>query len=150
MLQDRIKKNEEYFRGMEMSNGIVIIKVQYGDRWGTFNGDDDKIKVVKSETNPNEWFYYADANEVDFEDIFDLIEKTIEMNLSVSAKIELLREKVDELKQIFSNESLAKLKTLKFVMNDVSDKPKKRKYTRRKKEISVSTDSKENNEIIEE
>lgn len=143
MLQDRIKKNIEYFRGIEVIEDKVIIKVQYGDRWGAFPSKDNKIKVAKSESSVDEWFYYAQADEVEFDEIFDLIEQTIEMNLNAYIKLELLTKKIEELKEIFSSTSLKKLETLKFVMDEIVDKPKKRKYTRRKKDVVENIENKE-------
>lgn len=132
-LQERINKISEYFRGMEMTNGVLIIKVSYKDKWGVFPSNDEKIKVAKSEDSINEYFYYGDFYEISFDDIFDLIDNTIEMNLSAAAKIQLLSEKFEELKILFASESLQKLQTLKFTFDEkVISKPK-RKYTKRKK-----------------
>lgn len=141
MLQERIKNNIDYFRGMEMTNGITVIKVAYKDRWGAYPTEDDSIKVAKSDTVANEWFYYADTDSVDIEKIFDLIEETVEMNSTVTIKLELLSEKINELKQLFSKTSLTKLQTLQFVMDEnVKEKPKKRKYTKRKTKVINNND----------
>lgn len=141
MLQERIKNNIDYFRGMEMTNGITVIKVAYKDRWGAYPTEDDSIKVAKSDTVANEWFYYADTDSVDIEKIFDLIEETVEMNSTVTFKLELLSEKINELKQLFSKTSLTKLQTLQFVMDEnVKEKPKKRKYTKRKIKVTDNND----------
>ena len=45
-LQERIKKNEVYFRGMEIVNNTAIIKVLYGEKWGAYPSPDEKIKVA--------------------------------------------------------------------------------------------------------
>ena len=82
MLQDRINKIKEYFRGMEITNNTYIIKVAYKDKWGVFPSEDNNIKVCKSEDAINEFFYYANYTTVNIEDIFNLIEETIEMNIS--------------------------------------------------------------------
>lgn len=133
MLQDRIKKIKEYFKGIEMLNGLFIVKVQYGERWGAYNSEDQRIRAAKSEEVADEWFYYADSEEVDIEEIFNLIEETIEMNLSVGAKIELLSKKIEELKLLFSDTPLQQLETLQFVMTN--PKKEKRKYNKKKKTV---------------
>ena len=61
--------------------------------------------------------------------MFDLIDNTIEMNVSAEAKLELLNEKFDELKHLFATEQLEKLQTLTFVFNE----PKKTKKRKTKK-----------------
>lgn len=141
MLQERINKISQYFRSMEMTNGIIIIKVQYNNKWGVYPSDDNNIKVAKSEDTPNEWFYYGNFNDITVDDIFDLIENTIEMNLSAAAKLELLNSKFEELKNLFATESLERLSTLKFVLSN------KKSYRKNKK--TVTTDEPSNTENID-
>lgn len=141
MLQERINKISQYFRSMEMTNGIIIIKVQYNNKWGVYPSDDNKIKVAKSEDTPNEWFYYGNFNDITVDDIFDLIENTIEMNLSAAAKLELLNSKFEELKNLFATESLERLSTLKFVLSN------KKSYRKNKK--TATTDESSNTENID-
>ena len=81
--------------------------------------------------------------------MFDLIDNTIEMNVSAEAKLELLNTKFDELKHLFATEQLEKLQTLTFVFNE----PKKIKKgkTRKKieeKNIAEQVIVEENNEKI--
>jgi hypothetical protein len=132
-LQERIKKNEAYFKGMEIINNTAIIKVLYGNKWGAYPSQDEKIKVAKSEEVPNEWFYYGEYTYTIIDEIFDLIEETIEMNLSAIERLELFNTKMMELKELFADEPLQKLKTLTFQFNEV--KPKKN-TKRKKKEIT--------------
>jgi len=145
-LTERIKKIEEYFKGMEIISNTVIIKVQYGDKWGAYPSSDERIKVAKSEEVINEWYYYSDYTYTIIDEIFDLIEETIEVNLSAIERLELLNEKMEELKNLFSNESLSRLKTLTFVFQDM-DKPKSKK--RKKKEKIESNIENKNNDVIE-
>lgn len=131
-LNERIKKNEKYFKGMEIIANTVIIKVQYGDKWGAYPSSDETIKIAKSEENVNEWYYYGDYTFSIIDEIFDLIEETIEMNLAAIERLDLFNQKMEELKDLFANESLPRLKTLTFVLQDIN-KPKYKK--RKKKEI---------------
>ena len=117
-LQDRIKDNAKYFRGMEMTNGILIVKVLYEEKWGVYPKDDESVKVAKSTELPNEWYYYGDFDVITFDDVFDLIEETVEMNINAAKKIQLLNQKFEELKQIFATENLQKLETLYFGFNE--------------------------------
>lgn len=134
-LQDRIKNNSSYFKGMEVINNTLIIKVQYPPKWGTFPSEDESIKVAKSEETPNEWFYYADYMVITIDEVFDLIESTIDMNKSAAAKIQLLNDKFEELKHIFATEPLEKLQTLTFSMKEM--KTTKRKASSKK---AITTD----------
>ena len=147
-LQERIQKNEQYFKGMEIINNTVIIKVLYGDKWGAYPSQDEKVKVAKSEEVANEWFYYGDYTYTMIDEIFDLIEETIEMNLAAIERLELFNKKMDELKEIFANESLAKLKTLVFHFEEI--KKPKRKKTKKIVAETIITDIVPNNiELVE-
>lgn len=148
MLQERIKKIAQYFRGIEMQGGLYIVKVQYKDKWGAYpTADGTTIQVAKSEDELNVWYYYAKVDEVDMELIFDLIDETIEMNESVRIKIELLRQKVEELKTLFDKEPLSKLERLEFTFTP-EPKTKKRTSKRKEKKVDVA-ETVENNEPIE-
>lgn len=151
-LQDRIKDNSKYFRGMEMTNGILIVKVLYEDKWGVYPKEDESVKVVKSNESPNEYYYYGDFDVITFDDVFDLIEETVMMNINAAKKIELLNQKFDELKHIFATEKLEKLETLYFAFEEVKKTSKpKRKYNKKKKEETVEIiEVPETNEIINE
>ena len=140
MLQDRITRISEYFQSMEIANNILVLKVLYKNRWGVFPSEDETVKVCKSEEIPNEYFYYADYFTVSVDKVFDLIEETIEMNISTEKKVNLLAEKVEELKSLFSTESLEKLETLYFGFNEVKKPKSKRKTKNVKKDNGESVE----------
>ena len=134
MLHKRIDKIATYFQGMEITNGVLIIKVIFEEKCGTFPSENERVKVAPSQEVANEWYYYADYSVVPMDEVFDLIEETIEMNRSAAAKLELLSTKFEELKILFSKEPLERLLTLEFTMKDVAPKkPTKKKNTSIKK-----------------
>lgn len=151
-IQERINNISDYFRGMEIQNGFYIVRVQYGHRWGAYSRQDEKIKATRSEEVADEWFYYAETEDVEFDDIFDLIDETIKMNQSALAKVELLKAKIEELKVLFEDTPLEDLETLKFTFT-ATKKARKRKYTKKTKEEQIEaleSEITENNEVKEE
>jgi hypothetical protein len=148
-LQERIQKNEQYFKGMEIINNTVIIKVLYGDKWGAYPSQDEKVKVAKSEEIANEWFYYGDYTYTIIDEIFDLIEETIDMNLSAIERLELFNQKINELKEIFANESLQRLKTLVFHFEEIK-KPKRKKNKKNIEEAIIASLPSNTIDLIEE
>lgn len=151
-IQERINNISDYFRGMEIQNGFYIVRVQYGNRWGAYSRQDEKIKATRSEEVADEWFYYAETEDVEFDDIFDLIDETIKMNQSALAKVELLKAKIEELKVLFEDTPLEELETLKFTLT-APKKTKKRKCTKKAKEEQIEpleSEITENNEVKEE
>ena len=98
-LQERMNDMKPYFRGIEMYNDALIVRVMLPQRWKAYNSNDGRIKATPSETVANEYFYYANSNDTTYEDIFDLIEETIKANNDIVLKLKLLRDKVEELKE---------------------------------------------------
>lgn len=136
-LQDRMNDMRPYFRGIEMYNEALMVKVVFPNKWKAYPSEDGKIKVAPSETDPNLTYYYADSNVSTYEDMFDLIEQTIKANQDIGLKLKLLRDKVEELKGLFSNLPYEELLTLQFVTEKPKVEKPKRKYTRKKKETEV-------------
>ena len=136
-VEDYISKIGEYFEGIERYNDALIVRVKLPERWGVYPSSDERIKVAPSEEVPNEYYYYGSSNDVNLEDIFQLIIETIQMNKDVLLKIELLKEKVQELKELFDTKPLEELKTLKFVTEQPKKTKVKRKYTKKKKEAEI-------------
>lgn len=136
-VEDYISKIGEYFEGIERYNDALIVRVKLPERWGVYPSSDEQIKVAPSEEVLNEYYYYGSSNDVNLEDIFQLILETIQMNKDVLLKIELLKEKVQELKDLFDTKPLDELKTLKFVTEQPKKTKAKRKYTKKKKEAEI-------------
>lgn len=132
-----------YFRGIEMYNEALMVKVVFPNKWKAYPSDDGRIKVAPSETDPNLTFYYADSKNTTYEEMFDLIEQTIKANRDIVSKLKLLREKVEELKELFSKLPYEELLTLQFVTEKVKEEKPKRKYTRKKKEPVVEENNNE-------
>ena len=151
-LQDRMNDMKPYFRGIEMYNDALIVRVTLPPKWKAYNSNDGRIKATPSETVANEYFYYANSQDTTYEDIFDLIEETIKANNDIVLKLKLLRDKVEELKEMFSNHTYDELTTLKFVFEAPKNEKPKRKYTKKKKEAEKAQEEPqiENNEVTEE
>lgn len=123
-MQERIKDISEYFRGFEFVQNLLIIKVQYKDKWDVFGTKDESIKVAPDDKDKNVYFYYGE-NTIEYDAFFNLIETTIRYNMEKEEKVALLREKMNELKELFLNENMETLKTLKFTFE------KKKEYKKR-------------------
>ena len=133
-LQERMRDMAPYFRGIDMYNEALIVRVVYPNKWKAYNSSDGLIKAAPSENNKNEIWYYANSKDCDFDTIFNLVEETIKANNEIHLKLELLKDKIEELKELFSKKSYEELTTMRFIfdLNAKQEKPK-RKYTKRKK-----------------
>ena len=128
-LQERMEAMRPYFRGIEMYNEAIMVKVVFPENWKCYPSDDGRIKVAPSEdpSNPNLTYYYADSKDTSYDDIFDLIEGTMKANQEIVLKLELLRTKVGELKELFSSMPYDKLQFLEFTFKEKKKRGRKKK-----------------------
>ena len=101
-LQERMNDMKPYFRGIEMYNEALIVRVIFPSKWKAYNSNDGRIKATPSENVANEYYYYANSENTSYEDMFDLIEETIKANNDIVLKMKLLRDKVEELKELIA------------------------------------------------
>lgn len=134
-LQERMNDMKPYFRGIEMYNEAIMVKVAYPNKWKAYPSEDGRIKITPSDSDPNLTYYYADSKDTTYEEMFDLVEQTIKTNQDIVLKLKLLRDKVEELKELFQNTPYDDLLNLQFV---VGKKPK-RKYVKKKKVEDAET-----------
>jgi hypothetical protein len=152
-LQDRMNDLKGYFRGIEMYNEALMVKVVMPANWKCYPSADGRIKVTPSDSDPNLTYYFANSNDTSYEDIFDLIEETIKANQDIVLKLKLLKDKVEELKEVFSTHSYEELKTLEFSFSEAKKEKHKRKYTKKKKEVDKPQEEpveENNNEEVKE
>ena len=134
-LQERMNDMKPYFRGIEMYNEAIMVKVAYPNKWKAYPSEDGRIKITPSDSDPNLTYYYADSKDTTYEEMFDLVEQTIKANQDIVLKLKLLRDKVEELKELFQNTPYDDLLNLQFV---VGKKPK-RKYVKKNKVEKLET-----------
>ena len=115
-VESRIGGFMEYFRGMEVSNGIIVVNVQLKKKWGMAEPSSKDIIVECMDTAKNLYRISADIRKVTISDVFDFIDSVIALNIDVQNKKTLLTQKYEELVQLFSDYTLDELKTLKFVI----------------------------------
>lgn len=126
-LQERIKKNSLYIVNIQITNGLNIVEVQYGEKWGVYGKPDGTINVAPSEQIRDRWFYYSKIDDTSIDDIIDLIESTITDNLTAEMKVKLFEQKVEEMKVFFDKYKYEELTTLEFKIKAKKKTPKKGK-----------------------
>ena len=135
-IQERINKLGDYFKGMQVSaeNGIIYVTVQFQKGWACSEVTEHNfgVKAVQDEV-PGVFYFFTDM-EVGFDKVFDAIDYNIHFNEEAQAKVNLLREKIEELRNVFENEDINVSKTLEF------------KY--KKKNTKISKSKKENNTTV--
>lgn len=133
-LKENIELIKDYFRGIDYYNDALIVKASFPSQLTPIANEELGIKVTKSEDGL--YYYYADKNKVEIEDIFSLIQNTVSVYEEARKKATLFKAKCEELKELFGVNSLERMETLYFAFSEPTIKKvkEKRKYTRKKKE----------------
>ena len=134
-IQDRINNISEYFIGMQMSteDNIVYVRTRFPDKWviSELLEDNFKVRGIQDKKNNTQFFFTNIEN--GFDVVFDAIDFTIQMNKSALERLDLFKEKVEELKELFDSEEIEKLRRLEFTF-------KKQEKKTRKKKVAVVED----------
>lgn len=112
-LQEKIISLSEYKLGFNIYSGHTIINVTYPKEWSVIKPENQEITFAQDEVNTETYFYSAPIT-FDINNIFEIIEATIEFNKEMEKKILLFQEKQKELQNIFIEESYETLETLTF------------------------------------
>lgn len=152
-IKERIEKLGMYFHSMNVAseNNIIYVCVQFPKGWGCseLTEYNYKVKAVDDEI-PGYFYFFADM-EIGFDKVFDAIEYNIQFNEEAQAKVSLLREKIEELKNIFETEDINVLKTLEFKLKKKIVKKNKNKEVVREDTIkAIVEDATEKQTVLSE
>ena len=152
-IKERIEKLGMYFHSMNVAseNNIIYVCVQFPKGWGCseLTEYNYKVKAVDDEI-PGYFYFFADM-EIGFDKVFDAIEYNIQFNEEAQAKVSLLREKIEELKNIFEAEDINVLKTLEFKLKKKIVKKNKNKEVVREDTIkAIVEDTTEKQTVLSE
>lgn len=159
-LQERIEKIKPCFKGfnIDAKDGASVLLVKFPAGWQIPETVSESFNI-QTETRP-EGTYFVTEIENGIDGLFDAVDYIIEYNQSIIEKSEILKEKINELKDLFVHESVEKLKTLRFTFDDetvtlkskTQDSATVKKNTKTEKktaEKKVKTETLDKDEIIE-
>ena len=157
-LQEKLIELSEYNVNFNVANGNFVIKVKYNDEWSIIKPDNNDIAFYRDENDDSIYYYIAPIT-ISLDKLFLAIDETIEYNRELELKVELFRNKMAELQEIFAQESLDVLNTLEFKVKKKKKKKKKEKNIKENDDIinnnvlenkDESNDNVENTEVKEE
>ena len=115
-VQKRVDELSPYVDAISFGKTPVVQTI-LPSKWVVYDNDNISAKPLEALSDSRvPYVFYSEKVTVD--DILDYIEVIISINKEREEKMRLLKLKVDELKKIFTDSSLIKLKTLRFVMDD--------------------------------
>ena len=115
-IQEVMDKLQPYVIGIRYQDGNVLVDAVFKAGW--IVPDDSLIKKVKGNEELNYYMIFSEANNIGLDDLLAYVDKTIKLNIDRETKHELLRVKVNELKEIFKQNTLSNLQRLKFTFGD--------------------------------
>ena len=111
-IQKTLDTLQPYVIGIRYLEGLPLVDTVFKEGWTV--PEDPSITKVKGDEGMNYYMIYSEKKGVGIDELLSFVDKTIKLNLEREKKHELLRLKVEELKKLFKDNTLARLTRLKF------------------------------------
>jgi hypothetical protein len=121
-IQKTLDALQPYVIGIRYVDGMSVIDTIFKDGWTV--PESEIVKKVKGDENLNYYLIFSDKEGVGLDELLEFVSVTIKVNQEREKKHELLKVKVDELKELFKKTSLDKLTKLKFSFYEEDFTPK--------------------------
>lgn len=115
-LQNELQALQPYLVGIRYMDNIPIVEAVFKEGWVL--PEHKNIQRIKAENESNHFMLFSQVKGVGLDDLLKYLETIIKLNIEREKKVELLKIKVQELKDIFLKNSLSKLQKLKFSFTD--------------------------------
>ena len=121
-IQKTLDSLQPYVIGIRYLEGVPLVDAVFKEGWTV--PEDPKVKKVKGDNEMNYFMLFSEIEGVGLDELLTYVRKTIDINVEREKKHDLLREKVNELKEVFKKNSLDKLKRLTFSFTEEDLVPK--------------------------
>ena len=115
-LQKTLESLQPYVIGIRYLKGIPLIDVVLTEGWTL--PEDSKITRAKGDEALNYHMIFSETPGIGLDELLAYVDKTIKVNLEREKKHELLKLKVNQLKELFKKTPLGKLEKLKFTFGE--------------------------------
>lgn len=111
-IQKTLDSLQPYVIGIRYVEGTPVVDAVFKEGWSV--PADNNVKMAKGDESMNYYMLFSELPNIGLDDLLAYVDKVIKLNLEREKKHELLRVKVNELKEVFKKNTLAKLTRLKF------------------------------------
>lgn len=115
-LQKTLDALQPYVISIRYLEGVPVVDVIFKDGWTL--PESDVIKRVKGDEGLNYYMLFSEKDTIGLDELLAYVDLVIKFNVEREKKHELLKERVNELKELFKKIPLTKLKRLKFSFSD--------------------------------
>lgn len=111
-IQKTLDSLQPYIIGIRYLDGRPLVDVVFKDDWIVI--DDKNIQKVMGNGKVNYYMIFTEVPGIGVDELLNYVDRVINLNLDREKKHELLKTKINELKEIFKNNTLYVLNKLKF------------------------------------
>ena len=115
-LQKTLDALQPYVIGIRYLDGIPVVDTVFKDGWTL--PDSNLIDKAKGNDEMNYYMLFSNKDGIGLDELLEYVSITIKVNVEKEKKHELLKVKVNELKELFKKTSLAKLQRLVFSFDE--------------------------------
>lgn len=120
--QERLDKLKPYIVSIRFIELSTIIDVVFKEGWVPLTHN--KILAKKSgDVSVNYYMVYTESETISIDDLLDFIEKSINMNIEREKKLELFKQKVKDMEELFKKTPLTELEAMRFDLEGNSFTP---------------------------
>jgi hypothetical protein len=121
-IQKTLDSLQPYVIGIRYVEGTPVVDTVFKEGWTLH--DDPRIEKAKGSEEMNYYMLFSKLEGIGLDELLAYVDKTIKLNVEREKKHDLLKQKVNELKEVFKKNSLEKLKRLKFTFTEEDLVPK--------------------------
>lgn len=111
-IQKTLDSLQPYVIGIRFIKSSPVVDVVLTEGWTVI--EDPNIQKVKGDDGMNYHMIFSDKPGIGLDELLEYVERTVKANLDREKKHDLLKTKVNELKEIFKKNNLTKLQRLRF------------------------------------
>lgn len=115
-LQKTLDALQPYVIGIRYVDGFPVVDTVFKEGWTL--SESDLVEKVKGNDELNYYMIFSKKDGIGLDELLEYVDIVIKANIEREKKHELLKEKVNELKEVFKKTSLLKLKKLKYCFTD--------------------------------
>ena len=113
-IQEKLDSLQPYVSGIRYLQGVQLVEATFSEGWII----PESTIIRKEKIEQNYYMFFTEVEGINIDDLLEYVKSIIDINIEREKKHELLKEKVKELQVLFKDNSLSKLKELKFTFNE--------------------------------
>lgn len=143
MIDNIFKQLDPYLRGVKKADNYSVVEVNLKHSWLIPQHSDIENQSKPTKTNGITYYMFY-SEKLGFDGIIQWLKKdVVEMNIELEQKEELLKSKVEQLKEIFENSSLEELQKMDFGTGRENPLKLGNKTNKEEKKVEGKTETKD-------